>query len=84
LSYPGRPVLESATPQQNEVSRCPAVFAFTAHDLARELHQINALKPNEKPSSCPRGLINSRLLRSQSVASAMGTHRARPRRAAPV
>jgi hypothetical protein len=58
------------------VSRCAAAFAFTAHGLARELHQNNAR--NQKPSSIPRGLIISRLLRSQSVASAVGTHRARP------
>jgi hypothetical protein len=33
------------------VSRCAAVFALTAHGLARELHQNNALKPKALQSS---------------------------------
>jgi putative transposase len=82
LSNPSRTVPEPITQKQNKVSRYAAVFAFTAHGLARELHQNNALKPKALQSS--RGLINSRLLRSQSVASAMGTYRARPRCAASV
>jgi hypothetical protein len=33
------------------VSRCAAVFALTAHGLARELHQNNALKTKALQSS---------------------------------
>ena len=33
------------------MSRCAAVFALTAHGLARELHQNKALKPKALQSS---------------------------------
>ena len=61
--------------KEHKGSRCAAVFALTAHSLARELHQGNTCY--EEPSSFPEGSV-SRLLRSQSVASAMGTYQARP------
>src|SRR5438067_7605246 len=44
LLHASRTVSEPATQEQNKVSRCAAVFAFTAHGLARELHQNNAFK----------------------------------------
>jgi hypothetical protein len=44
LPDPRRTVSESATKEQHKVSRYAAVFAFTAHGLARELHPGNARK----------------------------------------
>src|SRR5438270_3179672 len=44
LPHPGRSLSKPSTEKRNKVSRCAAVFAFTAHGLARELHQNNAPK----------------------------------------
>lgn len=62
---PGRTLSKQPTQEQNKVSRCAAVFALSAHGLARELH-LKQCTQTKKPSSYPRGLINSRLLRSCS------------------
>jgi len=44
LPHPGRSLSKPSTEKQNKVSRRASVFAFTAHGLARELHQNNARK----------------------------------------
>ena len=48
---PAELYLSRSPKEQNKVSRYAAVFAFTAHGLARELHQNNALKPKALQSS---------------------------------
>src|SRR3954447_12426063 len=42
LLHPGRHLSEPPLEDNNKVSRCAAVFAFSAHGLAQELHQSNA------------------------------------------
>src|SRR5438270_13076564 len=83
LPHPGRSLSKPSTEKQNKVSRCAAVFARSL-PMASLGSFTKTMHLNEKPSSIPRGLIISRLLRSRSVASVVGTHRARPRCAAPV
>ena len=51
LLHSGRTLSKQPTQEQNRVSRCAAVFALTAHGLARELHQNKALKPKALQSS---------------------------------
>ena len=48
-----------STSRNQKVSRCAAGFAFTAHGLARELHQSNGGSPAavRSPSGVPKGFL---------------------------